>query len=151
MTVLVKTNANLYEQRQAARRGRYPNSGASLGIRSTGTRQLIEQLEAGFPFDALRKFETNSGIESAAVMEVLGIPERTLARRKAIGRLAPKESERLLRLSTVFEKAVELFDGDVRAAVQWLTTSKKALGRDPSAICKNRAGRTRSREFDWPP
>lgn len=140
MTVLVKTKRNPYEQRQAAR-GRYPNPGASLGIRSTGTRQLIEQLEAGFPFDALRKFETNSGMDSAAVTAVLGIPERTLARRRATGRLAPEESERLLRLSTVFEKAVELFDGDVRAAVQWLTTSKKALGGEiPLRYAKTEPG-----------
>jgi putative toxin-antitoxin system antitoxin component (TIGR02293 family) len=107
---------------------RFRSRGASLGIRSGGTTELIAQLEAGFPFEALRKFEANSGVESAILLSVLGIPERTLARRKTAGRLAPEESERLLRIGMVFEGAVELFDGDVASAVQWLTTAKKALG-----------------------
>jgi putative toxin-antitoxin system antitoxin component (TIGR02293 family) len=107
---------------------RFRTRGTSLGLRGGGTPELIKQLEAGFPFDALLKFEANSGVDSAALLSVLGIPERTLARRKSAGRLAPEESERLLRIGMVFEKAVELFDGDVASAVQWLTTAKKALG-----------------------
>ena len=37
------------------------------------------------------------------------------------------ESERLLRISNIFEKAVKVFEGDTDAAVQWLTTPKKGL------------------------
>jgi putative toxin-antitoxin system antitoxin component (TIGR02293 family) len=107
---------------------RFDTRGASLGLRGGGTPELIAQLEEGFPFDALRKFEANSGVESGALLAVLGIPGRTLARRRTAGRLAPEESERLLRIGMVFEKAVELFDGDVASAVRWLTTAKKALG-----------------------
>jgi putative toxin-antitoxin system antitoxin component (TIGR02293 family) len=110
------------------RRAGFSGRGASLGLHSPATSELIEQLEAGFPFQALREFEENSGIAPTVLISVLGIPERTLARRRTAGRLAPEESERLLRISTVFEKAVELFDGDAAAAVQWLTTAKKALG-----------------------
>jgi putative toxin-antitoxin system antitoxin component (TIGR02293 family) len=102
--------------------------GSSLGMRNRTTPQLIQQIESGFPFNTLLKFEANSGVEPAELMAVLGIPERTLARRRTAGRLAPEESERLLRIGTVYEKAVELFNGDIPAAVQWLTTSKKALG-----------------------
>jgi putative toxin-antitoxin system antitoxin component (TIGR02293 family) len=124
-----ENEGDLYERRPVTSRpARFGNRGASLGIRSAGTPQLIEQLEAGFPFDALRKFESNSGVAAAELVSILGIPERTLARRRTAGRLAPEESERLLRISNVFEKAVELFDDDVASAVQWLTTPKKALG-----------------------
>jgi len=120
---------------------RFGNRGASLGFRGIGTRELIARLESGFAFDALRSFESNSGMESAALMSVLGIPERTLARRRTTGRLAPQESERLLRISAVFEKAVELFDDDVVAAVRWLTTSKKALGGEtPLQYAKTEPG-----------
>ena len=107
---------------------RFHSRGESLGLRPGNTPELIAQLEAGFPFDALRRFAANSGVEPAALLSVLGIPERTLARRKSAGRLTPEESERLLRIGIVFEKAVELFDGNVASAVQWLTTAKKALG-----------------------
>jgi putative toxin-antitoxin system antitoxin component (TIGR02293 family) len=61
------------------------------------------------------------------IAQVLEIPDRTLARRKARGKFARDESEKLLRLSTVFEKAVELFEGDVPSAVAWLKSPKAAL------------------------
>jgi putative toxin-antitoxin system antitoxin component (TIGR02293 family) len=35
----------------------------------------------------------------------------------------------LLRVSSLFEKSVDLFEGDVAAAVNWLTSPKKALNR----------------------
>lgn len=126
MTVSLRTNAH-GKPLPAPKTPRFRGRGASLGIRSGGTAELIEQLEAGFPFDALRNFESNSGVEASLLVSILAIPERTLARRRTAGRFAPDESERLLRISIVFERAVELFDGDVASAVQWLTTSKKAL------------------------
>lgn len=142
MAIVVKTKANGSERRlPASRHARFNSRGASLGIRSGSTLQLIEQIEAGFPFDTLRKFEANSGVGSTVLVSILGIPERTLARRRTAGRLAPEESERLLRISTVFEKAVGLFDGDVASAVQWLTTSKKALGGEtPLRYAKTEPG-----------
>lgn len=142
MAVLLKNKASSYgRQPTAPRQVRFSSRGASLGFRSVETPELIERLEAGFPFHVLRKFESNSGMESAALISILGIPERTLARRRTAGRLAPEESERLLRISTVFEKAVALFDDDVASAVQWLTTSKKALGGEtPLRYAKTEPG-----------
>ncbi len=140
MVVLTKTKAN-GNLLPARKESRFRNRGASLGIRSGGTAKLIEQLEAGFPFDALRKFELNSGVEANLLVSILAIPERTLARRRTAGRFAPDESERLLRISIVFEKSVELFDGDVASAVQWLTTSKKALnGETPLKYSRTEPG-----------
>lgn len=140
MAVSVKTNA--HDRTMSERKGsRFRSRGSSLGIRSSGTAELIEQLEAGFPFNALQKFASNSGVEANLLVSILAIPERTLARRRTAGRFAPDESERLLRMSIVFEKAVELFDGDVASAVQWLTTSKKALsGETPLKYSRTEPG-----------
>src|SRR5260370_5851212 len=102
--------------------------GASLGLTATATGELIRQIERGLAFDSLRKLEAFSGVDTLAIASVIGIPERTLARRKTAGRLSPDESERLLRISTVIEKSVELFEGDVPAAVSWLTSPTRALG-----------------------
>jgi putative toxin-antitoxin system antitoxin component (TIGR02293 family) len=102
--------------------------GSTLGIGHLNTPELIRHIESGFPFEALRNFEVRSGLDLAELTAVLGIPDRTLARRRTAGRFAPEESERLLRIGTVFEKAVDLFHGEIPAAVQWLTTPKKALG-----------------------
>jgi len=115
--------------------------GSSLGLRATTTPQLIEQLQVGLSFEALRALESNSGLDVLALASLIGIPERTLARRRSAGRLAPDESERLLRVSNIFEKAVELFEGDADAAVLWLTTPKKALnGQQPLQYSRTEPG-----------
>ena len=115
--------------------------GASLGLTAKGTDQLIHQLERGFSFKTLQNLQSLSGLSLSLLAAVIGIPERTLARRKASGRLASQESERLLRISSIFEKAVELFEGDVPGAVKWLTAPKKALGdRPPLAYSRTELG-----------
>jgi putative toxin-antitoxin system antitoxin component (TIGR02293 family) len=80
------------------------------------TPQLIEQLEAGFSIKALKSFESNSGLDVTSLASLIGIPERTLQRRRSSGRLSSYESKRLLRISNIFERALELFEGDADAA-----------------------------------
>ena len=106
---------------------RFRLHGGSLGVAAESSGQLIRQLERGFSFKTMLALEARSGITLARLASVVGIPERTLARRKASGRLTPDESERLLRISGVFEDALELFEGDVPAAVGWLTARRRAL------------------------
>jgi putative toxin-antitoxin system antitoxin component (TIGR02293 family) len=106
---------------------RYRRAGESLGLSFNTIPELIREVMRGFSYQTLVAFETNSGVSVPALAETIGIPERTLARRRVAGRLAPEESERLLRLSSIFEKAVELFEGDVSSAVNWIATPKRAL------------------------
>ena len=103
--------------------------GESLGLGGSDTRDLMRHVERGFSFAALSRLAANSGLPLTLLSSVIGIPERTLARRKTSGKLEPDESERLLRISNLFEKSVQLFEGDVPAAVNWLTSPKKALDR----------------------
>ncbi len=105
----------------------FKHRGASLGLSATKIDELIRQVERGLSFGAIRSLESVSGLAAPAIGSAIGIPERTFARRKATGKLAPDESERLIRLSAIFEKAVGLFEGDVEAAMSWLTSPKKAL------------------------
>ena len=113
---------------------RFRRRGASLGLRTSNISDLMQQIERGFSFEALLSLEANSGVSLTLLASVIGIPERTLARRKAAGKLEPEESERLLRVSNLFEKCVELFEGDVAAAVNWLTSPKKALNHQPPLL-----------------
>jgi putative toxin-antitoxin system antitoxin component (TIGR02293 family) len=108
----------------------YPSRGASLGLSASHTCDLIQALRKGLPFKSLKIFSAHTGFAPSSIATAIDIPERTLARRRAAGRLAPDESERLLRISTVFEKAVALFEGDVPAAMNWLTTPKRAIGHN---------------------
>jgi len=115
--------------------------GASLGLSVSNASELIQQVERGFSFKTLHTLETRSGLPGSALAGLVGIPERTLARRKSKGKFTPEESERLLRLGTVFEQAVELFEGDNAAALRWLTAPRKALeGKTPLAYARTELG-----------
>ena len=103
--------------------------GRSVGLSAgSDVREVVRSVEAGFPFAAIEKFQRVSGLSVAQIAALVRMPPRTLARRRARGRLGPDESERLLRIATVFEQALDLFEGDAKAAKNWLTTPKKALG-----------------------
>jgi putative toxin-antitoxin system antitoxin component (TIGR02293 family) len=125
----------------AHKTARFKRAGESLGLSMNSVPDLIREVMRGFSYRSLIAFESNSGLSLQTLADIIGIPERTLARRKASGRLAPEESERLLRLSSIFEKAVELFEGDVSGAVNWLTTPKRALeGQTPLQYARTEVG-----------
>ena len=120
---------------------RFRTRGASLGLTANRTDELVRQIERGLPFKAVETLAVVSGLEVALIGSTIGIPERTMARRKSVGRLSPDESDRLLRVSHIFEKAVELYEGDVGGAVTWLRSPKKALGRQtPLAYLRTELG-----------
>lgn len=125
--MLTKQPDPLAPQTAPRRATHYASRGQSLGLRPGRTPELIQQVRKGLPFSALRMFSSETGFAPSKIAAAIGIPERTLARRRHAGRLAPEESERLLRISTVFENAVTLFEGDVDAALNWLTTPSRAL------------------------
>jgi putative toxin-antitoxin system antitoxin component (TIGR02293 family) len=100
----------------------------SLGLKSGNVAALVEELKTGLPFAALARFQKKSQLSMPVISKVLQIPPRTLARRRASGTLTSHESERLVRLAGLFDKAVDLFEGDAAAAKSWLQTPKKALG-----------------------
>jgi len=101
------------------------------------TNAVIDEILAGFSFKTLEIFSSESNLPVAEIASLIEVPQRTLARRKVVGRLSPEESERLLRLSRIFEKAVALFEGNVDAAVAWLRRPKRALG-DKSPLTYSR-------------
>jgi putative toxin-antitoxin system antitoxin component (TIGR02293 family) len=64
----------------------------------------------------------------------LGIPERTLARRKKEGMLNSEESAKLVRLARVIERAEEIFE-DLNASLDWLKSPNAALsGATPLSL-----------------
>lgn len=74
--------------------------------------------------DALIKF---TRISQAELATSLGIPERTLARRKREGKLNSEESAKLVRFARVVERAGEVFE-DLSTAVDWLKSANASLG-----------------------
>ena len=101
--------------------------GSSIGLKDVTTLKVIETIKAGLPYKSIETFHEYTELPVQTIAEAVQIPPRTLVRRKSTGKFQPDESERLLRMSTVFEKAVELFEGERDAAMRWLTTPQPAL------------------------
>src|ERR1017187_2528863 len=80
------------------------------------------------PFAAVKSLAWSTGISVSEISKSLSVSERTLARRKASGRLTADESMRLVRLSQIVRGAVHLFDGNVAMAATWLRSPARALG-----------------------
>ena len=119
----------------------YRTAGASLGLAVASTPHLIRELHRGLPFRALEFLSSESGIPINELADLVGIPPRTLARRKVSGRLAPAESERLLRISRIFELAVALFHGVGADALAWLRSPRRIFaGSTPLAYSATELG-----------
>jgi putative toxin-antitoxin system antitoxin component (TIGR02293 family) len=113
----------------------------SLGLAAGSTAQIMRQVEKGFSYTTFVRFHKESGLPVGTIAGLLRIPQRTLMRRKAKGRLRPDESERLLRVSGIFERALELFEGDANAARRWLVTPRGALdGQAPLDYARSEIG-----------
>lgn len=106
---------------------RFAVCGSSLGLGTADTPHLMAVIDKGLPFKTLKTLADNSAIPLSDLAALVGIPARTLSRRRNAGHLDTNESQRLLRVATVFEAAVHLFDGNVAAAVRWLTTPSRQL------------------------
>ena len=99
-----------------------------LGMEEVGTNELVRRVSEGFPYEVLDNFMENVGLGAGEAAYLVQINPRTLSRRKRAGRLHADESDRLLRLSRVYARALGLFGGDLNKARHWLSTPKVALG-----------------------
>jgi putative toxin-antitoxin system antitoxin component (TIGR02293 family) len=117
-----------------------------LGLRTFDWASLIRAVERGFPYETIEHLQRNTVIAIDTLLDWLQISTRTLARRKQQGRFEPEESDRLLRASRVFGRALELFEGDRDAAVEWMFSPLPALGGEtPIGISRTELG---SREVE---
>lgn len=95
--------------------------------RSPGTvGEWLRLLRTGLPGRGLERLLESLGLSQAEFCTALDIPERTLARRLNEGRLTPGESEKVLRLARVWERAIAVFSGET-AARDWLKSANPAL------------------------
>ncbi|HEY2830136.1 MAG TPA: antitoxin Xre-like helix-turn-helix domain-containing protein, partial [Thermoanaerobaculia bacterium] len=99
-----------------------------LGMKTASLPALLREVEKGLPYRAYERFADSLGAPADEVLKVIGIPRRTLIRRKSEGRFSSEESDRLLRAARVFASALDLFGGDGAAALEWLSEPQIALG-----------------------
>ncbi len=101
---------------------------AMLGIAASAPDELRKQVENGLPFDSWERLQASAGFTTKQMADLVQMNVKTVARRKGTGRLSPAESDRLARFSRILTQAIELFEGDQQAAMQWLAAPRGALG-----------------------
>src|SRR5271167_1276315 len=97
-----------------------------LGVKPRSALDWIGMIREGIPAAAVESILNAVSLSQSELARALGIPERTLARRKREGVLNSEESSKLLRLARVISRAQVVFD-DAGAAVDWLKTPNAAL------------------------
>jgi putative toxin-antitoxin system antitoxin component (TIGR02293 family) len=99
-----------------------------LGLETFDAPGLLKSVGKGLAFRTFERLQQNTAWPLERLLDLIGIPRRTLTRRKREGRFPPDESDRLLRAARVFGQTLGLFDGDRQAATDWLTAAQPALG-----------------------
>jgi len=88
--------------------------------------QWITVIRQGIPSAASESLAKILRMTQSELAASLGIPERTLARRKKEGMFNSEESAKLVRLARVVERAGEVFE-DLDAALDWLKSRNAAF------------------------
>jgi putative toxin-antitoxin system antitoxin component (TIGR02293 family) len=88
----------------------------------------IERIQKGIPLSEFNALTVRLGLTKEDFSRKIGISAATLSRRKKThAPLDPEHSDRLVRFQRLFDKAVELFDGDEDNARDWLNSPARAF------------------------
>jgi putative toxin-antitoxin system antitoxin component (TIGR02293 family) len=94
----------------------------------------VALIRHGIPAAAVDVLTRFTRLTQAELAAAVGIPERTLARRKREGKLNSEESARLLRLARVVARGEEVFE-DLDACIHWLKSPNASLaGATPLSL-----------------
>ena len=100
----------------------------------------VSRVEAGVKYRELENLRQELGLPLEKLSQTLGISRATLHRRKLSGRLAPDESDRVLRFERLVDKAAQVF-GNRESAREWLNHPQFGLGGAiPLAYARTEAG-----------
>jgi len=114
---------------------------ALLGLKSSDPARVLQSVKKGLSFKALEHFQRNLSLSLNQLTQIVQIAPTTLTRRRLKGRLTPEESDRLMRVTRLFAKALELHEGDGMAVWKWLSNSQTALGgASPLEVAKTEVG-----------
>jgi putative toxin-antitoxin system antitoxin component (TIGR02293 family) len=101
--------------------------GTSIGIRPRDLNDLIGKLKHGLPVGTFDRLRVRLDVPEKMLASTVNIAYRTLSRRKKEGRFKTDESERVLRIAKLYEKALDVLEDD-EITRQWFKMPAKALG-----------------------
>ena len=99
---------------------------ANLGL-SRQANDLIGAVKQGLPVTTFRALADSLDVSEASLADVTGISVTTLTRRKRSGQLSQDESEHVLRIAALLDKAIHVFESPEDAR-DWFKTPNLSLG-----------------------
>ena len=91
----------------------------------TGSFEMLEAVRSGLPYSALEQFQELLDLRAGRLSLLIGVPPRTLSRRKRARQLNPPESDRLYRVAYVVGLARAVL-GSLDKAKLWLRREKSS-------------------------
>jgi putative toxin-antitoxin system antitoxin component (TIGR02293 family) len=102
--------------------------------------EVRDAVRKGLPYSALEALQTALDLSVKELSAILGIPERTIARRKDDQHLTASESDRLYRVARTLAHASSVL-GTLEKARLWLKRPNRALGDEsPLALLDTEVG-----------
>jgi putative toxin-antitoxin system antitoxin component (TIGR02293 family) len=103
--------------------------GRLIGLRASEptTLELASKVREGLAYRTLPEIANHAGFTLDEVASALGLARRTLDRRKRVGAIDPRTSEKLVRLARVATRAEQVL-GSVEEMRRWLRAANRALG-----------------------
>lgn len=87
---------------------------------------LIDAVRDGLPFENFSDLRERLELSTDDLCELLGVPRRTLSKRRKDGRFSVSESNALSRVARIYRETVSFF-GVETDALRWLKTPLPAL------------------------
>ena len=98
-----------------------------LNLIRTEKNILIKNIKKGLPISAFEKIKKELDVSADTLASTVNIANRTLARRKKEGRFQPDESERVLRIASLFDRALQVLHNQ-NSVQLWFKSPQKGLG-----------------------
>ena len=110
------------------------------GLNNTDGIALLGQINEGLEGRVAGLITDWAKITQSDLRKMSGIPSTTF-NRSVKARFSADQSERLVRIIRVIDRAVELFEGDKTQAQKWLSEPNRALGwKTPAELMASETG-----------
>ncbi|WP_159873449.1 MULTISPECIES: antitoxin Xre/MbcA/ParS toxin-binding domain-containing protein [unclassified Raoultella] len=112
----------------------------AIGLDAEDGIALMGKISHGLEGSVARQISAWAEITPAELRKMSGIANTTF-NRSIKSRFSADQSERLVRILRVIERAVELFEGDKEAAQKWMNEPNRALGwKTPAEVVSSETG-----------
>lgn len=110
------------------------------GLRHADGVALLGQIQEGLDGEVASRITSWAHMTQSDLRKMSGIPNTTF-NRSVKARFSAEQSERLVRIIRVLDRAVELFEGDKAEAQKWLNEPVRALGwQSPAEVMTSETG-----------